>query len=134
MQDAIAKFRLKQIHTSQVIHFPNLPAIIGRKAILHEIAGGFEKTPIVVLYGEGGIGKTAIAVEYCRQQHQQRSTGSILWINCEVAPSYADCLSLVYQQIYGSLGSDQKEIVSKIEGYCQDNPPLLILDSFAICR
>lgn len=85
----------------------NLPqansAFVGRADLLAEIRAAIRRGGIVVLKGEGGMGKTSLALKAAADaQAEGELNGGIAWINCEPKPGLLDCLHQIADVFFGS--------------------------------
>ncbi|RYP44909.1 hypothetical protein DL768_008685 [Monosporascus sp. mg162] len=92
---------------------PSLPAPIAREAhfahregILELIETKFKETPIIVLHGSSGNGKTHIAVEYAHKLHIEHPGFTFYWVNAASAAQF----ELSYKHIAKSLHLDMKRL------------------------
>ncbi|MGD9101316.1 MAG: CHAT domain-containing protein, partial [Anaerolineae bacterium] len=71
---------------------PRAPHFVGRVEAMQEVARGLEGERPVVIWGLGGIGKTALAIEAVRRQGW-RFPGGVLWLDCRGAPPFDSLLN-----------------------------------------
>jgi tetratricopeptide (TPR) repeat protein len=67
--------------TSPLYGVPTNPIFVGRSAELQRVSRALRGTQPVVIWGTGGIGKTALATEVSHRQ-RWRFPGGVLWLNC----------------------------------------------------
>ncbi|MHB2021509.1 MAG: adenylate/guanylate cyclase domain-containing protein [Candidatus Xenobia bacterium] len=71
------------------VELPDLPAsFVGREALLAEVQAALRRGGIVVLRGEGGIGKTTLALVVA---HLWQESSPVAWVECEPEPTLEDC-------------------------------------------
>ncbi|RYP60580.1 hypothetical protein DL771_010471 [Monosporascus sp. 5C6A] len=99
--------------TTKRNHLRSLPAPIAREphfaqrgGILDRIETEFKETPIVVLSGDSGNGKTHIAVEYAHKLHIERPGFTVYWVNAASAAQF----ELSYKRIAKILHLDMKRL------------------------
>jgi tetratricopeptide (TPR) repeat protein len=73
--------------TSPLYGVPTNPIFVGRGAELQQVSRGLRTTQPVVVWGVGGIGKTALAAEVARRQ-SWRFPGGVLWLDCRGGPAW----------------------------------------------
>ncbi len=90
---------------------PSNPIFAGRSAELQAVSRGLRKGQPVVLWGTGGIGKTALAAEVARRQ-SWRFPGGVLWLDCRGGPALdtlLDRLAAFCGLDAGQIEPEQKE-------------------------
>lgn len=80
--------------TSLLYGVPSNPAFVGRQKEIMQVGQSLEREHPVVIWGTGGIGKTALAVEVARRQGWRYATG-VLWIDCRSKPSFETLLERI---------------------------------------
>jgi len=71
---------------------PRSPHFVDRGEVMRQVGQGLEGNQPVVVWGLGGIGKTALVVEaVCRQNW--RFPGGVLWLDCSGAPPFDNLLN-----------------------------------------
>lgn len=85
---------------------------IGREAILDDIESNICDSP-VILYGDGGIGKTTIALRYAKEKRDQFSARQIVTFN----GSLKDLINSLKVKCNGQkYNGDKTDILTKLEG------------------
>lgn len=119
-------------------HAPsNLPpppeSFIGRGPLLAEIRQSLRSEACTLLKGEGGMGKTALALVAARDAHREEEfPGGVAWINCESNPSREECV----RQMAAVFFSDRMEhepieaCAQKVAECLQRGPGLAVFDNF----
>ena len=99
------------------------------------VASGERYIPVSLgLIGMGGIGKTQIALEFCRRVYQEKAFQTVLWINAQsvttVAASFARLFQWLEIPAQGIPSSDEKvdAVLSTLADWPQ--PYLLVYDNF----
>jgi len=120
----------------------NLPpppvTFIGREDLLARIERGVRAGGVTVLKGEGGAGKTALALKFA---HDARAAGElpggVAWVNCEPGPGREECLR---QMAFGFFGArmEHESIESclrRVALYLDRGDALVVFDNFeTICE
>ncbi|MBN2394819.1 MAG: tetratricopeptide repeat protein [Anaerolineae bacterium] len=65
---------------------PTNPIFVGRTDALQQVGQGFRARHPVVIWGAGGIGKTALAAEVAQRQ-SWHFPGGVLWLDCRGGPA-----------------------------------------------
>lgn len=119
----------------------NLPAapqgFVGRDALLAEIRRAFADRGVVVLKGEGGMGKTSLAVKAVRDaQAEGGFGGGAAWINCEPRPRLLDCLQQMAEVFFGSRMDNETApaLERKIAEHLVQCTAIVVLDNFETVR
>jgi hypothetical protein len=73
---------------------PGNPYFVGRADELQAVAHGFKERQRTVVWGTGGIGKTALAIEAVRRQNW-RFPGGVLWLGCRGGPAFDTLLNRI---------------------------------------
>jgi tetratricopeptide (TPR) repeat protein len=73
--------------TSPLYGVPSNPVFVGRSHELREVARELRGDQPVVIWGTGGIGKTALAIEVAHRQ-SWRFPGGVLWLDCRGDPAW----------------------------------------------
>jgi tetratricopeptide (TPR) repeat protein len=71
---------------------PRAPHFVGRVEAMQRVARGLEGEWPVVIWGMGGIGKTALAIEAVHRQ-DWRFPGGVLWLDCQNARPFGNLLN-----------------------------------------
>ncbi len=84
-------------------NLPKPPAtFIGRDDLLNWVHARLRAGGVTILMGEGGMGKTALAV---KAAHAARDAGELpggaAWLNCEVQPSRDECIRQMARVFFG---------------------------------
>jgi tetratricopeptide (TPR) repeat protein len=66
---------------------PSNPVFVGRAAEIREVSRELRGEQPVVIWGAGGIGKTALAIEVAHRQGW-RFPGGVLWLDCRGGPAF----------------------------------------------
>ncbi|MDQ3815925.1 MAG: tetratricopeptide repeat protein, partial [Armatimonadota bacterium] len=120
--------------TTPQITLPPPPAgFVGRTELLAELRQGFERGGVTILRGEGGVGKTALALHFV---HSVRDSGElpggIAWINCELKPNRDECLHQMALQFFGDR-LEQEPIAqceARVREHWRSEQALAIFDNF----
>ena len=86
------------------------------------------------LIGMGGIGKTQIALEFCRRVYQEKTFQTVLWINAQSVTTIVASFARIFQWLeiaaQGIPSSDEKvdAVLSTLADWPQ--PYLLVYDNF----
>ena len=73
---------------------PTNPIFVGRTQELHDVAQAFAGQHPVVIWGAGGIGKSALAAEVAHRQ-SWRFPGGVLWLDCRGGPAFDSLLNQI---------------------------------------
>jgi tetratricopeptide (TPR) repeat protein len=73
---------------------PSNPVFVGRSQVLRRVAQGLHADHPVVIWGTGGIGKTALAVEVAHRQNWRFPAG-VLWLDCRGGPPFDTLLNRI---------------------------------------
>ena len=73
---------------------PENPTFVGRVEELRRVAGAMMGDRPLVIWGAGGIGKSALAAEAARRQ-SWRFPGGVLWLDCRGGPALDSLLNLI---------------------------------------
>ena len=99
------------------------------------VASGERYIPVSLgLIGMGGIGKTQIALEFCRRVYQEKAFQTVLWINAQSVTTVAASFARIFQWLeipaQGIPSSDEKvdAVLSALADWPQ--PYLLVYDNF----
>lgn len=77
-------------------------AFIGRANLLSRLQTQIEAGGVTVLKGEGGIGKTALALTAAHEAWERGALpGGVIWVDCEERPSFDGCLRHVAERLLG---------------------------------
>ena len=84
----------------------NLPSphanFVGRVDLLETLREHLREGGVTVLKGEGGMGKTALAVKAARDAMAAGELpGGVAWINAELEPSLDECLRQAMRVFFG---------------------------------
>jgi class 3 adenylate cyclase/tetratricopeptide (TPR) repeat protein len=115
----------------------NLPPVpdgfTGRAQLLAEIQKRIGAGGVTILKGEGGIGKTALAI--CAAHHAIEAgelPGGVAWINCELKPSLDECLRQMAKAFFGD--RMEREPIERCRGRVAEQMnrggALLVMDNF----
>lgn len=124
-------------HTYQLVgsYQPKEESFFGRESCLRDVGETLRQGP-VVLYGIGGVGKSALIREFVRRN--QKAYDHILWLSCEKGIRHAVCddmqvkisnLRYSYEK-YGGKLKYYKEKIKKIREIADNIHLLLVLDNF----
>ena len=73
---------------------PTNPIFVGRTQELHDVAQAFAGQHPVVIWGAGGIGKSALAAEVAHRQSWRFPAG-VLWLDCRGGPAFDSLLNQI---------------------------------------
>lgn len=73
---------------------PSNPVFVGRAAEMREVSQELRGEQPVVIWGAGGIGKTALAIEVAHRQGW-RFPGGVLWLDCRGGPAFDTLLDRI---------------------------------------
>jgi class 3 adenylate cyclase/tetratricopeptide (TPR) repeat protein len=115
----------------------NLPkpplTFVGREAILENICAQLRVGGVTVLVGEGGMGKTSLALKAAIKACAASDLdGGAAWINCELEPSRDECLRQMARVFFGDR-MEQEPIDScerRVGAHLQKGDALVVLDNF----
>ena len=93
--------------TSLLYGVPSNPVFVGRAAELREVAEELVGEQPVVIWGAGGIGKTALAAEVAHRQGWRFPAG-VLWLDCRGGPALDTLLERI-GGFCGVVGMEQVE-------------------------
>jgi tetratricopeptide (TPR) repeat protein len=80
--------------TSLLYGVPANPAFAGRHKELVEVGQALKGEHPVVIWGAGGIGKTALAIELAQRQGWRYPAG-VLWVDCRGGPAFETMLDRI---------------------------------------
>ena len=80
--------------TSPLYGVPSNPVFVGRVPELREVSEELAGEQPVVIWGAGGIGKTALAIEVAHRQ-SWRFPGGVLWLDCRGGPAWDSLLDRI---------------------------------------
>jgi tetratricopeptide (TPR) repeat protein len=92
---------------------PANPIFVGRTDALRQVGQGFRAGHPVVIWGTGGIGKTALAAEVAKRQ-SWHFPGGVLWLDCRGGPAMDTLLNRI-GAFCGMQEMDQEELEQKEE-------------------
>jgi class 3 adenylate cyclase/tetratricopeptide (TPR) repeat protein len=115
----------------------NLPAphahFVGRADLLERLREHIRQGGMTVLKGEGGMGKTALAVKAAYDAMRfGELPGGALWINAEVKPSLDECLRQAMRVFFGER-TEQEPIdvcATRLYEHLDQEDALVLLDNF----
>lgn len=108
---------------------PPNPHLIGRDVLLSLVVGQLKAGGVLVLRGEGGMGKTALAAAAA---HGAGAAGGAAWVNCERTPRFEECV----RQASACLLGDRFEaealaaVAGRLAAHLTASGGLLVLDNF----
>jgi class 3 adenylate cyclase/tetratricopeptide (TPR) repeat protein len=115
-------------------NLPPAPAgFVGREELLAELREHLRNGDITILKGEGGIGKTALALTAAHTAHgASELPGGVAWLNCELKPGRDECLR---QMAHVFLGDRmERELIDRCETrvmrHLREHRALVIFDNF----
>ena len=115
----------------------NLPpapvTFIGRDDLLEEVRGYLRAGGVSALKGEGGMGKTALALQAAHDaRFAGELTGGVAWLNCELKPSRDECLRQMAQVFFGDrLEQDHIDVCEqRIIEHFERGDALVVFDNF----
>lgn len=112
---------------------PALAHFVGRDGLIKQIREHLSRGGVTVLKGEGGMGKTALAL---RATHDALTagelTGGAAWLNGESRPSLTECLRQSMRVFFGDRKEQEPidECAVRIAEHLEKNKALIILDNF----
>jgi tetratricopeptide (TPR) repeat protein len=80
--------------TSPLYGVPSNPVFVGRAEELQKVAQALHREHPVVVWGAGGIGKTALAAEVAHRQGWRFPAG-VLWLDCRSTPPFDTLLNRI---------------------------------------
>ena len=115
----------------------NLPSphavFIGRADLLETVREHLREGGVTVLKGEGGMGKTALAIKAARDAMAAGELpGGVAWINAELEPSLDECLRQAMRIFFGER-TEQEPIdvcAARISEHLDHTDALILLDNF----
>ncbi len=115
----------------------NLPSphahFVGREDLLERLREHLREGGVTVLKGEGGMGKTALAIKAAREALAAGElTGGALWINAELEPNLDECLRQAMRVFFGER-TEQEPIevcAARISEHLDHTDALILLDNF----
>jgi len=115
-------------------NLPPPPAtFIGRDDLLEKVRGHLRPGGVTVLKGEGGMGKTALALKAAHDALAADGlTGGAAWVNCELEPSKDECLRQMARVFFGDRMEQEPIDVCgrRVVDHLEQGDSLLILDNF----
>ncbi len=90
--------------TSVLYGVPSNPYFMGRADEMRKTVQALEERQVAVVWGAGGIGKSALAIEIAHR-HSWRWPGGVLWLSCQGAPAFETLLN----QMGAFCGQDLRE-------------------------
>lgn len=125
---ALKKPRIRQ-------NLPALPAhFIGRHAALHTLAGYLSNPSIrlVTIYGMGGMGKSALALQaahYAAQNLPRAFVDGIFWVSLEDCPNTQACAQAIIRAVSSHFSQNERNDPAQLlPGLLRDKNLLLLLD------
>ncbi|HEV3167296.1 MAG TPA: tetratricopeptide repeat protein [Isosphaeraceae bacterium] len=115
----------------------NLPAppegFTGRAELLAELRERISAGGVMILKGEGGIGKTALSLRAAYEAHMAGELpGGVAWLNCALQPTRDECLHQAAQVFFGD--RLEREHIDRCHGrvmeHLQHCVALMVLDNF----
>ncbi|HEY3999990.1 MAG TPA: AAA family ATPase [Candidatus Xenobia bacterium] len=129
LYDGRAPLPLKSEKTPTV-ELPPLPeSVVGREAMLEQLLTAVERGGLVVLRGEGGMGKTTLALTVA---HRLAEHVPVAWLWGEQSPSLEDCLRDVALAWFGDPHAhlSVEACQQRIHQHAEETRALLVLDNF----
>jgi len=112
---------------------PTPDGFVGRADLVAELREHVRAGGVTILKGEGGIGKTTLALAVAHQAHRDGDlTGGAVWLNCELQPRRDEC----HRQMAHVFFDDRMEQApieacrERIAAHLRTYPGLIILDNF----
>lgn len=107
------------------------PEFVGREAEIVEINEVLGQERIILLRGEGGIGKTALAREVAAwQAGRGRYPGGIVWVALEAGGTLANIQEEIGVGFFGDeFRRESGDRVALIWQYVEEKPALIVLDN-----
>lgn len=108
------------------VHVP--PKLIGREVLLAKIYGDLKKDDAVLLYGETGVGKTALAATLASAYSEL--AGGVLWLNTldDSLNTLVARVARAYKRPDIANHDNPSSLSSTIEGLLAERKPLIVLD------
>ena len=112
---------------------PAQPHFVGRDDLIAQIREHVRRGGVTVLKGEGGMGKTALAV---RAAHDALSSGELkagaAWVNAESRPSITECLRQAMHVLLGDRMEQEpvEACALRLAEHLDRHEALIILDNF----
>lgn len=111
---------------------PANPIFVGRTEELHDVAQAFASGHPVVIWGAGGIGKSALAAEIAHRQSWRFPSG-VLWLDCRGGPEFDSLLNQIGAfagiEAMDKVEPDKKEMTVKWALDALDARCLLVWDN-----
>jgi class 3 adenylate cyclase/tetratricopeptide (TPR) repeat protein len=115
----------------------NLPLVtggfFGREGLLAEVCAHLRNDAVTVLKGEGGMGKTALALEAAHAALADGAfPGGLAWIHAEQAPSRDECLRRLAAVFLGNRLEDESiaHCTERVRDHLNRRAALAVLDNF----
>jgi tetratricopeptide (TPR) repeat protein/tRNA A-37 threonylcarbamoyl transferase component Bud32 len=108
---------------------PPCPRLIGRDNLLSLIGAQLKAGGVVILRGEGGMGKTTLAAAAA---HAARGPGGAAWVNCERTPRFEECARQAAAALLGDRCESEPldAVAQKVAAHLTAKGGLLVLDNF----
>lgn len=111
---------------------PPRPHLIGRDVLLSQVVGQLKARGVVILRGEGGMGKTALAAAAAHGVCDPSGSRGAVWVNCERTPRFEECLRQASAALLGDRFESEllDALAQKLAAHLAASGGLLVLDNF----
>jgi tetratricopeptide (TPR) repeat protein len=118
-----------QQRSAPATHLPPAPELFGRDKLLATVLDQLRVGGVVVLKGEGGMGKTTLAVAAA---HKLQADSKVVWVNCERTALYEECVREAAAELFGDRCEAEavEPLTHRVSSQLAARPVLLVLDNF----
>lgn len=114
-------------------NLPPAPHLVGRSEMVADLRQRIRTGGVIVLKGEGGIGKTALARAAANAAFAAGEVpGGAVFVDCERGPTRQTCLREIAKGLFGDRMEAKSidECQCQIEGHFRTNKTLVLVDNF----